>query len=125
MTKLIKIALATAAGFVAGILVAPKSGKETRQDIKDKAVEAKHVAAEKAEQVKAAIHDGTESLKEGSKHIGTEAAGLNASTRASADRLAAEAKILSGEAKKRALNVAEDARQTASKVQKDIKKNLK
>lgn len=125
MTKLIKIALATAAGFVAGILVAPKSGKETRQDIKDKAAEAKHVAAEKAEQVKSAIHDGAESLKEGSKHMGAEGTAFKASTRASADRLAAEAKILSGEAKKRALNVAEDARQTASKVQKDVKNNLK
>ena len=32
-------ALAAAAGYVAGLLTAPKSGKETRQDIKDKATE--------------------------------------------------------------------------------------
>lgn len=32
-------ALAAAAGYVAGLLTAPKSGKETRQDIKDKASE--------------------------------------------------------------------------------------
>lgn len=39
-------AIAAAAGYVAGILTAPKSGKETRQDIKDKAVET-YAAAEK------------------------------------------------------------------------------
>lgn len=38
--------LAAAVGYVAGILTAPKSGKETRQDIKDKAVET-YAAAEK------------------------------------------------------------------------------
>lgn len=39
-------ALAAAAGYVAGILTAPKSGKETRQDIKEKAAET-YSAAEK------------------------------------------------------------------------------
>lgn len=32
-------AISAAVGYVAGILTAPKSGKETRKDIKDKAVE--------------------------------------------------------------------------------------
>lgn len=36
--------LAAAAGYVAGILTAPKSGKETRQDIADAAVRAKQQA---------------------------------------------------------------------------------
>jgi len=39
-------AISAAVGYVAGILTAPKSGKETRQDIKDKAVET-YAAAEK------------------------------------------------------------------------------
>jgi gas vesicle protein len=38
--------VAAAAGYVAGILTAPKSGKETRQDIKDTAVRT-YTAAEK------------------------------------------------------------------------------
>jgi gas vesicle protein len=38
--------LAAVAGYVAGILTAPKSGKETRQDIKNKANDT-YVAAEK------------------------------------------------------------------------------
>lgn len=37
-------AIAAAAGYVAGILTAPKSGKETRKDIQDTAVKAKHQA---------------------------------------------------------------------------------
>lgn len=40
------------AGVVAGLLTAPKSGKETRADIKNKAVELKGEAVDKAEQVK-------------------------------------------------------------------------
>lgn len=51
-----KIALGAAfgaiAGFVTGILVAPKSGKETRQDIKDVAVKTKDTVVEKAEDAK-------------------------------------------------------------------------
>lgn len=39
-------AVAAVVGYVAGILTAPKSGKETRQDIKDKAGET-YAAAEK------------------------------------------------------------------------------
>jgi gas vesicle protein len=39
-------ALSAVAGYVAGILTAPKSGKETREDIKEKAVET-YAAAEK------------------------------------------------------------------------------
>ncbi len=39
-------ALSAVAGYIAGILTAPKSGKETREDIKDKAVET-YTAAEK------------------------------------------------------------------------------
>ena len=37
MSKFVKVVAAAAAGFVAGILLAPKSGKETRADIKAKA----------------------------------------------------------------------------------------
>ena len=42
-----------AAGVVAGVLTAPKSGKETRADLKKKANELKNEAGEKAEEVKA------------------------------------------------------------------------
>jgi gas vesicle protein len=41
MKKVLAIIGAIAAGFTAGILTAPKSGKETRKDLKDKAVKLK------------------------------------------------------------------------------------
>jgi gas vesicle protein len=50
-----------AAGVVAGMLTAPKSGKETRADIKSKAAELKGEAAKRVEDVKdissKAVHD--------------------------------------------------------------------
>ena len=51
MTNKSKFALGAimgaAAGIVAGLLTAPKSGKMTRQDIKEKAVELKNRASKK------------------------------------------------------------------------------
>lgn len=44
--------LGAAAGFVAGILTAPKSGKETREDLKDTAVKVKDDVTLKASQAK-------------------------------------------------------------------------
>lgn len=44
--------VAAAAGAIAGILFAPKSGKETRADIKQKAGEAKEFAVKQAGVVK-------------------------------------------------------------------------
>lgn len=46
--------IGVAAGFITGILTAPKSGKETRQDIKEASAKAKDVAVEKAAEVKEA-----------------------------------------------------------------------
>ncbi|RWZ79016.1 MAG: YtxH domain-containing protein, partial [Candidatus Chaera renei] len=45
-------AIGAVAGVVAGLLAAPKSGKETRADIKQKALEMKKEAAEKAGDLK-------------------------------------------------------------------------
>ncbi len=50
--------VAGAAGYVAGILTAPKSGKETRKDIKDAAVKAKS----EAERVLKELHSDLDAL---------------------------------------------------------------
>ena len=52
------------AGFAAGILSAPKSGKETRQDIKDAAKKTKDVAVEKAGEAKEATLRTAKDVKE-------------------------------------------------------------
>lgn len=43
-------AVAAAAGYVTGLLTAPKSGKETREDIKDAAVKARSEAEKRLKQ---------------------------------------------------------------------------
>lgn len=52
----IKIALGAAfgavAGFVTGVLVAPKSGKDTRHDIQEAALKSKDTIIEKADEAK-------------------------------------------------------------------------
>ena len=75
MLKLIKVAVAAAAGFAAGILVAPKSGKETRQDIK-----------KKAKQAKSAAKEGSRTVKKSADAASKEVAAFGRSARASADK---------------------------------------
>jgi gas vesicle protein len=65
-TKKIAIgaAIAGVTGYVAGILTAPKSGKETRQDIKDTAVKARNEAEKR---LKALHGDLSKLIDEGKK----------------------------------------------------------
>lgn len=45
------VIIGAAAGIIAGLLTAPKSGKETRQDIKKHAEEMKRTGTEKLDQL--------------------------------------------------------------------------
>lgn len=51
------------AGLIAGVLTAPKSGKETRQDIMDKAEELKSKASKAADDTKHAAEELKDKLK--------------------------------------------------------------
>ncbi len=51
------------AGFVTGVLVAPKSGKETREEIKNKAVTTKDTVVENAEKAKDAAEKKAQEVK--------------------------------------------------------------
>ena len=57
------------AGFVTGILVAPKSGKETRQDIKEAAGKAKDTAVEKAGEAKEFAEEKTKEMTAKAKQV--------------------------------------------------------
>lgn len=107
MGKGMNVIIAAAAGFIGGILLAPKSGEETRKDLMNKANDAKRDAARKTEQAKGAMHDGMDTLRSSAKDAGNELSGLANSAKASAGRMADEAKNLSSEAKTRAARVAE------------------
>lgn len=63
------LAIGLAAGYVAGILTAPKSGKETRQDIKDATDRAVKLAQEKVQMLQAQISELTEVAKARAKSL--------------------------------------------------------
>ena len=58
-----------AAGAVAGILLAPKSGKETREDIKQFAVDMGEKVSDKYKEVRAEVELRLVRLKEAGKNI--------------------------------------------------------
>ena len=56
-------------GAVAGVLFAPKSGKETREDIKNKANDAKDFTVDKASEVKEFAVNKTNEVKKSAKKV--------------------------------------------------------
>lgn len=70
MKKVLAIIGAAAVGFAAGILTAPKSGKETRKDLKKKAVKLKADTEKVAGKAAAVAKDSVDSLKVGSRKVG-------------------------------------------------------
>ncbi|OYX53846.1 hypothetical protein B7Y92_01375 [Candidatus Saccharibacteria bacterium 32-50-13] len=71
--KIVTGIIAAAAGFAAGILLAPKSGKETRADIKQKAGEAKEFAVKQAGVVKDKASAGFTAAKKGAGTVAEDA----------------------------------------------------
>jgi gas vesicle protein len=57
------VASAIGAGVLAGLMLAPKSGKETRKDIKNKLDETKDNIEKKSSEVKADMKEKTEEMK--------------------------------------------------------------
>lgn len=125
MSKTLHVIAATVVGFAAGVLMAPKSGKETREDIKDKTLEAKEYTSAKAEQARLAIRDAGTTLKQSVKKADVEAEGMTESAKASAKKVSAEAMKLSEEAKVRAARLSDEAKRAATKVSKDAEKRLR
>lgn len=62
-----------AVGAVAALLTAPKSGKETREDIKRKAGELKSEAANKADDVRKKADDVRKDVESKAKDLGSRA----------------------------------------------------
>lgn len=125
MKPLFKVITLAAAGFAAGILLAPKSGKATRKDIKVKALETKKYAAKKAHLAKDIGDEGLATVKNSAKHASDEVNEFAKSTKVSAKVVAKEASKLGTEAKTRAKRVATDAKRTAKQVKKDAATHLK
>lgn len=126
MGKGANVVAVAAAGFIAGMLLAPKSGKETRQDLKNKAHEAKRAAGEKAEHMKHAMKDGMDSFHKGKDEAKSELSGFAESAKERASRVAEEAKDLGREAKQRAGRVADKTKggSTADEIDIDINRRM-
>ncbi len=65
--------LGTIAGAAAGVLLAPKSGKETREDIADKVTELKDQLEDLSEKSKQVAEDLKESVQEHAEELKAEA----------------------------------------------------
>jgi gas vesicle protein len=65
--------IAGAAGYVGGILTAPKSGKETREDIADKAVDVKNDTRVELENLQDDISDLLAKAKAKAESLGSQA----------------------------------------------------
>ena len=78
MGKLLKklavgVGLAAVAGYLAGILTAPKSGKETREDIKNAAVSGKAEAEKQLKKLVSELGDMVEETKKRGLDLGDKA----------------------------------------------------
>jgi gas vesicle protein len=107
MPKSSNVLLAAAIGFIAGILLAPKSGKETREEI-----------GERVDNVKGALRDGTKTVQAGVHTVSKEVNGMAKSIRGNVSDLA-------DETKERSSRVAEQAKSTAKVVKGDVDRNVR
>lgn len=69
MSKLVKLAVVAGLGVAAGMLLAPKSGKENRKDLKKKVDQAKKYVNEKAEQAKEVANEAKEMIDKDAKKV--------------------------------------------------------
>ena len=111
MSKLIKLAVAAVGGFVAGILLAPKSGKETRADLARSAAAAKNMAENKLhaahEELGSLVEKAEEQAKRLGRKVSTEAKkSIETAKKARAHTAATIAAVRSGESTDEDLDIA-------------------
>lgn len=104
--------LAAAAGYVAGVLTAPKSGKETRADIKDAAVKTLAQAEKQLKQLHTELNDLLAKAKEKAQDAKGEA-------RAQFDK-AMDAAIVAKEKARELLSAAHEGKADDADLQKAI-----
>lgn len=129
MTKMTKMLAAVALGFTAGVLLAPKTGAQTRKELRAGIKHTKRFLAGKADEVKMAAYDAQGTVMNAADEVSDEAVAMAKSTRVSAAKVTreatTEAKKLQSEAKTRAKRVTTTAKKTAEKVKRDTKARMK
>lgn len=108
--------LGAAAGAITGLLFAPKSGEETRADLKRKANELESEAKEKAGAAKSKATETAQEVKETGQRLGRKAKGV---AKAGKEALDADtelgSKLKQKEARMRAKDLKEDVENSARK----------
>ena len=125
MNKLGKVVIAAAAGVAAGMLLAPKSGKETRADLKNKLQDAKSMTKAKADKLKTVADRANKSANETVGRAKKEADQMMESAKRSGKVVTNEAMKLRDEGEVRARRTLADAKRTATGVKKDAEESLK
>ena len=107
MGKILSVAALTVGAFVAGLLLAPKSGKETRQDIKDK-----------MDEYRSKADAGVAEVKKGAHHVKDELVKSAETLKGVADDAADDAKHIAGRVKDevthRGKNIQSEVEQTVA-----------
>ncbi len=105
--KIVSVLAAAVGGFVAGILLAPKSGKETRDELKDKAQSLKEKSTESFDRASEEVKAGGRRLKK----IANE----------SVENIKDNAREARAEVERRSDNLKQEADRTRRSVERDIK----
>lgn len=125
MSKVVKVVGAIAVGFMAGVLLAPKSGKETREEIRVRLTGAKAHLAEQSAEIRETVATNGQVVRTGVDDVSGEVAEFAKKAKGSAHRVGQEAKGLGKEAKGSAKRIGSTAKKTASSIAKDIKNSAK
>jgi gas vesicle protein len=107
MGKIISVLAAAVGGFVAGVLLAPKSGKETREDLKGKADSIKQKSTESFDRASEEVKAGGRRLKK----IASE----------SVENIKENAREAREEVERRGENLKTEAERTRRSVERDVK----
>lgn len=114
MGKTLSIVLAAAGGFIAGVLLAPKSGKDTRKDIAEK-------KDEYVEKAKAGYKEARKGAGEIKDEIVTGAGEVKYIARDVAERVGEAAKHVKDEV----AHTAESVKKSAEATAEDVKKSTR
>ena len=122
MKKLLGLVAAAGVGYVVGLLFAPKSGKETRSDIKSKLDNLKETTSEKVDNAKDIYDESVAKVKKGAGEIGEEMTIIAQEAQTSAGHIGKEARRFGGEAKKHLGKASNSAARTTKEIGRSISK---
>lgn len=114
MGKIVPVILAAISGVVAGVLLAPKSGKETRQDLQNKKAEYKVKAEDSLKTIKKGASSIKDELKAGGNNLKNIAEEVG-------DDVKVGARRISSEVRGRAESVKENVDATAESVKRSAR----